>query len=389
MKVQEGKFIIAAHVLWYATAHALKDYLLTKKPNVVVFLQLPFVTRNRLNVDVYQKQKHVIDKEFKRHSYPEIINYVLDFLQVLRWSLVQPGRHYIFIGEDPLNCMAGIFLKIITKIDKVIFYSIDFSPTRFANPQLNYIYHSLEKICVIFADETWNVSPKIAEGRQQFLNLSPTKHPQKVVPVGIWPNEIVLNPIGENTIRKYHLIFMGHLLEKQGVQMVLEAVPLIIKIIPNFIFAIIGEGPYAKQLHQQTKHLKVSQHVIFTGSIPGHDELNRMMDHGLCAVALYKPEPDKKLNFTYYADPGKIKEYLARGLPVITTNVPYNAHEITRRQCGLVVNYNKEEVSHAIISLLRNKQTLAEYSKNALSFAREFTWDNVYTNAFAESYGQH
>lgn len=386
MQVRKKKFIIAAHVVWYATAHALRDYLLTKQPRLVVFLQLPFVTRRRLNVDVYHGQNHVIATEVRRRSYPEIINYVLDFLQVLRWSVVQPGRHYVFIGEDPLNCFAGLCLKIIRKVDRVVFYSIDFSPTRFANSALNYIYHSLEKLCVVFADETWNVSPKIAEGRQQFLGLSPTKFPQKVVPVGIWPNEIVTQSITPQTVRKYQLIFMGHLLEKQGVQIVIDALPAIIKIIPDFKFAIIGDGEYGQNLREQATHLQVTRHIVFTGSIPSHNELNKMMDNGLCAVALYKPELEKTRNFTYYADPGKIKEYLARGLPVITTNVPHNAQEIARRRCGLVVGYDAGETAHAIINILSNRLTLAEYSKNALSFAREFTWDNIYTNALAENH---
>ncbi len=386
MIFEDQKFIISAHVVWYATAHALRDYLLSKKAKSVVFIQLPFVTRRDLTVDIYHQQKHTLSITSKRKDYPDMLDYSLDFLAVLRWSLSQPGKHHIFIGEDPLNCVAGLFLRLIRKVDRVIFYAIDFSPTRFANPVLNYIYHSLEKLCVVFADETWNVSPKIAEGRQQFLGLSPIKYPQKVVPVGVWPSEIVTQPIIPQTVRKYHLIFMGHLLEKQGVQIVIDAIPAIIKKIPDFKFAVIGEGEYSQQLHQQATSLKAEEHAVFIGSIPTHDQLNQMMDQGLCAVALYKPEKDKKKNFTYYADPGKIKEYLARGLPVITTNVPHNAQEIVHRRCGLVIGYDAGETARAVINILGNRQTLADYSKNAISFASEFTWDKIYTKAFTKNY---
>ena len=44
---------------------------------------------------------------------------------------------------------------------------------------------------------------------------------------------------------------MGHILEKQGVQYFIDAVPLIIKSLPDFKFLVIGDGEYLKKLKEQ------------------------------------------------------------------------------------------------------------------------------------------
>jgi glycosyltransferase involved in cell wall biosynthesis len=103
-----------------------------------------------------------------------------------------------------------------------------------------------------------------------------------------------------------------------------------------------------------------------------------------CAVAPYDEKTD---TWTRYADPGKIKNYLASGLPVILTNVPYNAQEIQRRKCGIVIKYDFGELTKAIVTLLTNESMLSEYRNNAFKYSKQFDWNNIFDGAISEVIG--
>ena len=126
------------------------------------------------------------------------------------------------------------------------------------------------------------------------------------------------------------------------------------------------------------KRLTLTKYVTFTGWIFDRKKLDVLISESAVGVAVYKPEKERLRNFSYFADPTKIKEYLSYGLPVILTDVPYNADEIVRKHAGIVVEYQKEQLAAAIISLLNNRQKLERYRNNALRLAREFDWNSIF-----------
>ena len=130
------------------------------------------------------------------------------------------------------------------------------------------------------------------------------------------------------------MLFVGHLLEKQGVQLVLKAIPDIRKTIIDFDFSIIGKGNYEPALRRLVKELGIEDCVLFAG-YKSDKEMEQLASRCACAVAPYDMKTD---TWTRYADPGKIKNYLASALPVILTDVPYNAYDIraTMRNCHQV-----------------------------------------------------
>src|SRR5262249_43330397 len=123
---------------------------------------------------------------------------------------------------------------------------------------------------------------------------------------------------------KHQILFLGHLLEKQGVQIVLDALPSVIKKIPTVHFIIAGGGEYLTTLQDQVSQLSLAKYVSFTGWIKERKQIDRMMSESAIAVATYKPEKKQLYNFTYYADPTKLKDYLSAGLPIILTDISYN-----------------------------------------------------------------
>jgi len=374
------KITIVTHELIYGVPQALRDYLIKRKARQLLFIGLPFLDSRKASFALY-KNGHKIDKKITiRNKSLGILDYFIDFFQVI-WRIYLSKETYdLFIGVNNLNSLAGLFLRKIGKVKKVVFYTMDFVPIRFNNKLLNYIYHQIEVICVRKCDETWNVSPRMAKGREKYLGLPEKKYPQKFVPVGIWNDKIKKTPFEQ--IKKNQLLFIGHLLKKQGVQMVLEALTLVKKEIKEIQFLIVGGGPYEDFLKNRVKELNLSKNVIFTGWIKDRNKLDQMISESAVAMATYKPEKKILCNFTYFADPYKLKDYLGAGLPVVLTDISYNAKEIAEKGCGIIVKYERTEIAKAIIGLMKDQEKLKKYRLNALNYAKELDWMNVYDRIF-------
>ena len=144
-------FIIVTHQMIYGAPQALKDYLNEKKVKQLLFIGLSFLTQNTSSLQVYKSGRKMSEKKIHRSNTIGMRDYFVDFFQVLWWVLKEKETYDTFIGVNGLNCLAGLFLKKIGKVKKVIFYTIDFVPIRFRNKLLNFIFHRIEIICVKYA----------------------------------------------------------------------------------------------------------------------------------------------------------------------------------------------------------------------------------------------
>jgi glycosyltransferase involved in cell wall biosynthesis len=221
----------------------------------------------------------------------------------------------------------------------------------------------------------------MAEGREEYMRVKRDEFvPQITVPLGIWDKRIPKPKLNQRN--RYQIVFMGHILEKQGLDIVIEALPKILRKIPKAQLLIIGTGEYENILKAKVKKLKLEKSVIFAGFVESHKEVERKLSESILAVATYKPDPD---SFTYFADPGKIKNYLSAGLPVILTRVPPIAGEIEKKKCAVITNYNSDDFSKIAIKFLSSARILKQYSKNAIEYAKNFDWENVFSKGLEKT----
>ncbi len=167
---------------------------------------------------------------------------------------------------------------------------------------------------------------------------------------------------------------MGHLLEKQGVQLVLDAIPEIIKKIPDFKFKVIGTGNYEGKLKEKVKDLKIEKYVNFLGKIEKNEDLEKEIAKSCVAIAPYIEKLD---TWTKYADPRKVKTYLACGVPVLLTDVPWNAREIEEMGCGKIIGESTKSIINSFSEL--NQGTINnKYRKQVLSYISKFDYRNIF-----------
>lgn len=379
MGISGKKFVIITHYLVYGAPQALRDYLIDNKVKRLLFVAHPLdIGSERSYFELIENGKVKCKKISSLRTNIAIINYLIEVFLTLVWVFSSKEKYDLFIGVDNLNALAGLMLRGFGKVGKVVYYTIDYSPQRSQNNFLNFVYHKIDNFCVKYTNIVWNVSPRIARGRRKTKGLNFLKK-QKVVPIGVWFDMVKRRPFDK--VKKHQLLFLGNLLEKQGVQVVINAIPAIIKEIPDFHFLIVGGGVYEKSLREQVNKMGLAKYVTFSGWIKDRKKLNELIPESVCAIAPYNP---KKASYSYYADPTKIKDYLSAGLPVILTNVSYNAKEIERKKCGIVVNYKKEDIARTVINILGDEDKLRIYRENAVKYAKQFDWSKIFNQALSK-----
>jgi glycosyltransferase involved in cell wall biosynthesis len=362
---------IATHVYGSGPADALEEYARERADRVLVLRHaFSYARRVESVARRWEEGKLVRERGVKWHRrVPEPVTWTKDFLLDVLWSVQLAGRIDVFVGIDSLNAAAGLALRRAGKARRVVFWTIDYVPQRFDNPLLNRIYHRFDDLCVRRSDETWNVSPRMEAARRARGLVGP----QRVVPIGA-----NVRPPRREDARQ--AIFVGHLLEKQGVQLVLRALPLVRERVPAARLLVIGDGPYRRQLESLVRRLDLDEAVEFAGYVESHSEVEERIAESAVGLAVYDPS---MASFTEYADPGKIKNYLAAGVPVVTTPVVHSGAELERAGAGVVVDYEVTALANALTEILAQPERQRAMRSAAAALGAETEWRGVFDRAFA------
>jgi glycosyltransferase involved in cell wall biosynthesis len=171
--------------------------------------------------------------------------------------------------------------------------------------------------------------------------------------------------------RQRRVVFLGHLVPRQGVGTLLEALALLVDRGEEVTAEIVGTGPLEDGLREYAKRLGLDTVVDFRGFVRDHRDVERALAGSSIAVAPYSPGEE---TFTQYADPGKLKAYLAAGLPIVLTDVPPNAAELSREAGADVVEFDASAIADAISRGLASSEAWANRRRSALAYVRRFDW---------------
>jgi glycosyltransferase involved in cell wall biosynthesis len=107
-------------------------------------------------------------------------------------------------------------------------------------------------------------------------------------------------------------------------------------------------------------------HVVHHGFVPSALALP-MLDGALAGLSLLEDRPNYR-----HSMPTKVIEYMAHGLPVITTPLPLAADLVERSGCGVVVPFDDAEATAAaLIELARDPERRAALGRAGHAYARE------------------
>lgn len=308
-----------------------------------------------------------------------VLFYCKDFIFTVYYVLKSGRRYDLYIGADNLNALAGLFLRILGRVQKVAYYVIDFSPVRFRNKLLNTIYQVINKVCCYHSDFIWNVSVSMIDGRESIGIRRNLSAPQITVPLGCAFWEIPRKDV--NDVNPCDVVYFGSLRAEHGPGLIIKALPAIIEKEPEVRVVFAGDGELREELEKKAEELDVSSHVKFTGYIDSGEEVYRILTAAGLALATY---PSGDNTYKLYSDPGKVKIYLACGLPVIITDVPPIAKTIRERGAGEIVKYEPASLAEAVLGIVHDRERYEIMRENAVNMAAEFDWNAIWRRTFGK-----
>ncbi len=177
---------------------------------------------------------------------------------------------------------------------------------------------------------------------------------------------------GLNLDRSIHYVcFVGNLAPWQGVEYLIMASPLILKEVPNTRFLIIGDGVMKKKLVEMVKELNLDNNFIFTCAVD-YELVPKYINASDVCVAPFVKERNEKLGFSSL----KIFEYMACAKPIITTKIPCLMDFLKDNKHVLFVEPNNfNDLSNAIIKILKDNKLASHLSKNAFELSKEYSWN--------------
>jgi glycosyltransferase involved in cell wall biosynthesis len=283
-----------------------------------------------------------------------------------------------WFGFNPLNVIHGIGARRIGRAGRVVYWGVDFVESRFGQGPLTAIYERIEGFACRNSNARFELSIAMRDARDRRHGGGGRRlAPARIVPMGAWIEHVPKSDA--DAYRKHTVVYMGHLLPKQGLLELLDAIQLLHAKDFEVRLEVIGRGPQEVELRERTRQLGLDAKVRFHGFIEDHRQLERMVSAASIGVAPYANGPAS--SYTVFADPGKLKIYLAAGLPIITTDVAPVAAELAQGGAAVLVEFTPVAIADAIERLLTTPAEWVSRRSSALGLARNYDWEVILDGA--------
>ncbi len=191
--------------------------------------------------------------------------------------------------------------------------------------------------------------------------------------------------------KKYHLqdkkilLTVGRLVARKGQDKVIEALPAILKHVPQVIYVIVGNGPEISNIKYQISKLRLENEVLLTGEIS--DETLKAF-YQLCNVFVMTPRqigPDVEGFGTVFLEANQF------GKPVVAGKSGGVTEAVLDGVTGFVVDpMGTLQIAEAVIKLLTDKDLankLGQQGKERVE--KEFRWEIQVKKFISKLESQH
>jgi glycosyltransferase involved in cell wall biosynthesis len=163
------------------------------------------------------------------------------------------------------------------------------------------------------------------------------------------------------------IVYLGGLSPHKGVDILLEAFPLVLARVPNAFLLLMGY-PNEEHYRREVARMKLNDAVRVTGRVP-YEDAPRYLRLGDIAVAPKRSQTEAN---------GKIYNYMATGLPTVAFDSIMN-REILGELGMYVHNLNDPRgLAEAMVELLSNDQKRRAIAGSVRQKAvNEYSWDAV------------
>lgn len=227
----------------------------------------------------------------------------------------------------------------------------------------------VEKLSCNFADQVISVTKECVD---ILINRGIKK--EKLSLIMNTPDEKVftydLTRFNKNGSKNFRFLYHGTIAQRFGLHFFVNALPEILKTIPNAEFYIYGRftNEYSDTLRSMIKDLGLSNNIFFIDHIP-YSQLNQMIKDFDMGVVTYE-----QTEYMNLAMPTKAGEYAFTGLPFIISDL-VSVRTVFRNESVCYVNpENTNAISTEIIKLYKNPVMRSNMSALAYEDMLKISW---------------
>lgn len=204
-----------------------------------------------------------------------------------------------------------------------------------------------------------------------------------VVPMGVDSYNTFTPP--EATKERHGLLFVGRLVDKKGIEYLLQAMPSVLKKFPETTLTIIGDGPLKAQLESLCRSSAIADQVIFKGPVI-NEEIPTFLKQSAVTIfpSVVTDSGDQE------GTPVAIMEALACECAAIVSDYPGARDIIIHEKTGLLVKERDAEgIAEQILRLLLNPEMRERLGSNGRDYVQEkYDW-RVISRAFSTVFMEH
>ena len=176
-----------------------------------------------------------------------------------------------------------------------------------------------------------------------------------------FPDKYVLPPAGDvsrclnqEIPENKNITFVGGISPKMGVDILMEAMEIVVKEHPDAYCTIAGHGD--KEIINKWKN---KNYVTFLTD-KTYKDIPDILSNTYATVI-----PRPRIPHNDFAMPLKLFDYMSSGRPIIATNCTAQANFIKENDIGIVTDDSPESLAEGILKLLDNRNLAERYGKNA------------------------
>ena len=181
----------------------------------------------------------------------------------------------------------------------------------------------------------------------------------------IIPNPVSTEGVSRREPEGFHVVTAGRLAEQKNQKMLMDAMALVRREIPEASCTIYGEGELRQELESYVREKGLADTVF----LPGH------------ALDIHKKIADASafvLTSEYEGLPNALIEAMMLGIPCVTTDYPGSEEVVADGVTGLIVlRRDAEALAKKLIALARDRELGENLGEKARQEAEKYRTENV------------
>lgn len=360
-------FVLAAHVLGghRSEFENFEDYL-DQNGYEVRSVAFPLSSEQETTVVRTRAHGNLLESETRHRSRNVFFR---SFTQILSPNARVSGD--VWIGFNSVALLTGGIFK---RRRLRVLWSIDYVPKRDLKIE-TVAYRIIEKISIWRADVLIDNNEFAAQQRIGKRNgMTLFERPTLISPISV--DLSVFKPENKE-ISEVTIGFLGALNTRTGADRLIPVFELIALRFPEVKLEVIGDGPLLPQLQEAAAHSNFSESISIIGFLEGDLAVADHVNKWSLGLA---PFLDDESSWTKFADPQKLKIYLASGVIPVVSEVPLIVGELREKSLALVLGRDagNDQYANEVISVLSDSEQLGTMRQSISSYRMRFDRDELY-----------